>query len=200
MSTKLINRRQFIQFIALASAGWPISGFAARKTPAQKIIGQQDDLVYSDLADPWLSLAEVQEHLLPADESSPGAKDISALRFLRNTLDAPDADTEEKTFIINGVGWLNDLSVKNHQQPFIKLNSSAKETVLRKIETSKAGSRWLSLMMTYIIEALLSDPVYGGNKDKKGWQWLEHAAGFPTPTTEQVYYKLADNTRRRIKS
>ncbi|RDH80749.1 MAG: hypothetical protein DIZ80_17130 [endosymbiont of Galathealinum brachiosum] len=199
MSTQLINRRQFVQLIAIASTSWPLMSRANTKT-----LGQDADLVYKDLTDPWLSLAAVQEHLFPADESSPGAKDISALRFLRNMLDTPDLESDEKEFIIQGVGWLNDLSIKNHKQTFIKLNDSEKEKVLRKIESSRAGSRWLSLMMNYLIEALLSDPVYGGNKDSKGWQWLEHIPGFPTPTSNQVYFKLGKqingNTRRRTKA
>ena len=199
MNSQLINRRQFIQLITMASASWPLMSRASTKT-----LGQESELVYKDLTDPWLSLAAVQEHLFPADESSPGAKDISALRFLRNMLEAPDIESEEKDFIIKGVGWLNDLSIKNHKLSFNKLNATDKEKVLRKIESSRAGSRWLSLMMNYLIEALLSDPVYGGNKDGKGWLWLEHTPGFPTPNTSQVYFKLDkqfnENTRRRTKA
>jgi len=211
MTKQPINRRQFIQMLALASASWPMIS-QAQKSSHHQTLGQQSDLVYKNLSDPWLSIAEVQEHLFPAGEtssdmssnSSPGAKDIFALRFLRNMLDAPDTDSEEKEFIIKGVGWLNDLSVNNHKVAFIKLNSSDKDSVLRKIEGSRAGSRWLNLMMTYLIEALLSDPVYGGNKDQQGWQWLEHIPGFPTPGTEQVYFKLTQhshlNTRRSTKA
>jgi len=203
MNKPTINRRQFIQIIALASTGWPLISQAEKKS---RLItpDPSSDLTYKNLSDPWLSIAEVQEHLFPADDTSPGAKDIYALRFLRNMLDAPDTDSEEKEFIIKGVGWLNDLSVKDHKKSFIKLNSNDKESVLRKIESSRAGSRWLNLMMTYLIEALLSDPVYGGNKDQIGWQWLEHIPGFPTPTTEQVYFKLGEqansNSQRRNRS
>jgi len=199
MNTPLINRRQFIQIIALSSAGWPVLGKAEKL-----ILGQDTNNAYKNLSDPWLSIAEVQEHLFPADDDSPGAKDINALLFLRNMLDTPDIDSEEKAFIIQGVDWLNDLSVKNHKVSFINLDSDKKEIVLRQIESSRAGSRWLSLMMGYLIESLLSDPVYGGNKDAKGWSWLEHIPGFPTPTTEQVYFKLGQkssaNTRRRTKA
>jgi len=197
MNTPLINRRQFIQILALTSAGWPLISKSEKL-----ILGRDTEEVYKNLTDPWLSLAEVQEHLFPADNESPGARDINALRFLRNMLDTPDMDSEEKSFILQGVGWLNDLSVKNHKNPFVKLNSDNKETVLRQIESSRAGSRWLSLVMGYLIEALLSDPVYGGNKDARGWKWLEHIPGFPTPTTTQVYFKIGmnENTRRRTKA
>lgn len=199
MNKPLINRRQFIQLLALSSASWPLLSKAEKLT-----LGQNTDDVYKNLSDPWLSIAEVQEHLFPADSDSPGAKDINALRFLRNMLDTPDIDSEEKSFILQGVGWLNDLSVKDHKVSFFSLDSDKKEIVLRQIESSRAGSRWLSLMMGYLIEALLSDPVYGGNKEAKGWLWLEHIPGFPTPTTEQVYFKLGkttiSNTRRRTKA
>jgi len=57
-------------------------------------------------------------------------------------------------------------------------------------------------MMSYLIEALLSDPVYGGNKDQKGWLWLEHIPGFPTPGPDKVYFKLGAHAspRRRTKA
>lgn len=190
MNRTLINRRQFIQLVALASTSWPLSGYS-------QSLAVDTNRVYLNLTDPWLTLANVQEHLFPADSQSPGAEDISALGFLRNMLDAPDTRAEEKSFILNGVSWLNDLSQKNHTQSFIQLDSTEKEIILRNIENSQAGSRWLSLMMSYLIEALLSDPVYGGNKDKKGWLWLQHTPGFPTPDSDQVYYKLSSRSRQR---
>lgn len=196
-----INRRQFIQAIAVLSASWPITGITGLNN-----LGTSYDEYYKNLSDPWLTLSNVQEHLFPSGDSSgqasPGAYDIAALRFLRNMLDAPDTESEEKEFILNGVNWLNDLSSKNHKTKFIYLNSNNKENILRQIETSNAGSRWLSLMMNYLIEALLSDPVYGGNKDQQGWKWLEHIPGFPTPPIDKVYFKLGAHAspKRRTKS
>ncbi len=113
MTKPLINRRQFVQLIAMSASmasgsTWAMSANKQQTDiAAQKTLGIDAELVYKDLADPWLSLAEVQEHLFPAehsaDASSPGARDICALRFLRNMLDAPDTDAEEKEFIIKGV-------------------------------------------------------------------------------------------------
>jgi len=193
-----LSRRQFIQILATLSASWPLMSTA--KADSLNIMGNDD--VYKNLSDPWLTLASVQEHLFPADETSPGAKDITALRFLKNMLNAPDTDSEEKQFILKGPGWLNDLSLKQHNKEFSQLDSETKEKILRQIETSKAGNRWLSLMMTYLVEALLSDPVYGGNNNQKGWQWLEHIPGFPTPTIDKVYFKLGAHAspKRRTKA
>jgi len=204
-NTPLINRRQFIQLLTALSAGWPLAGCSTNEstTASAETLGRPASDTYKQLEEPWLSLAEVQQHLFPADSESPGARDINALGFLQNMLEAPDTDTDEKDFILKGVVWLNDLSNTTHQQNFIQLDTEKKESILRKIESSNAGSRWLSLMMTYLIEALLSDPVYGGNKNQKGWQWLEHIPGFPTPNTDQVYFKLSgglDKSRRRTKA
>ncbi len=195
--TKPLNRRQFIQLLSIMSTGWSGIGLAMSKTPSSD---NQD--FYAALAEPWLTLASVQQHLFPPDDDSPGAEDIMAIRFLQNILNAPDTDKEHKAFILNGVNWLNDLSNKQFQMPFLQLDNELKETLLRRVETSNAGGRWLSFMMTYLIEALLSDPVYGGNNNAIGWDWLEHIPGFPTPEAHQVYFKLASqsNTRRRTKA
>jgi gluconate 2-dehydrogenase gamma chain len=48
----------------------------------------------------------------------------------------------------------------------------------------------LSLLLYYIFEALLSDPVYGGNPGGIGWQWLEHQPGFPRPPADKIYGNL----------
>jgi len=192
-----INRRQFLQLVAATGASLPLGQLCAKQSGPET---RSETSPYENLKDPWLSLAEVQQHLLPTEKNAPGARDIHALVFLRNMLNAPDSDAEERGFILKGVDWLNDLSVKNHQQIFRKLSPEKKEKVLRRIETSRAGSRWLSLMMSYLIEALLSDPVYGGNRDGKGWAWLEHQPGFPSPTADKLYYKLGQPPRRRTKS
>jgi gluconate 2-dehydrogenase gamma chain len=64
---------------------------------------------------------------------------------------------------------------------------SQRDEVLRAIASSTAGDRWLNVIMSYVLEALLSDPVYGGNPQGIGWQWLQHQPGFPRPT--QPYYQ-----------
>ncbi len=194
--TNLINRRQFVQLLGAISASWSSTSIAITR----KVLGQAEADVYKNLKDPWLTLAQVQEHLFPADDTSPGAQDISALRYLRNIQESSGGDADEKHFIIQGVGWLNDLSVKKHQKVFRQLSTENRESVLRTIEGSRAGSRWLSLVMTNLIEALLSDPVYGGNQQGKGWKWLEHKPGFPTPTVDKVYFELGKVSRRETKA
>ena len=57
-----------------------------------------------------------------------------------------------------------------------------------KKETSKMMNRVLS----YILEALATDPIYGGNTNEIGWDWLEHQPGMPRPSTTNkhpLYYQ-----------
>jgi len=186
-----VNRRTFITLIASAVASYPLSALAKQRL-------QQPSA--STIDEPWKTIAAVQEHLFPADENSPGAQDIQALAYLQNMINAPDISQSERKRIKDGAGWLNDLSIQTYKQSFIELDENQREKILRKIEQSRAGSRWLSLLMTYLIEALLSEPVYGGNKNGIGWQWLEHQAGYPTPTIDKKYFKLGHIVNRRTKA
>jgi gluconate 2-dehydrogenase gamma chain len=132
---------------------------------------------------PWPTIAAVQAHLFPQDGVGPGAADINAAAYLYSVLQTPNFDVEEKQFILDGVNQLDQVSHELQQQPFLALTSAQRETVLQEVATYRVGDRWLGALLTYILEALLSDPVYGGNPDGSGWRWLEHTPGFPRPPT-----------------
>jgi len=138
----------------------------------------------------WKTLAAVQEVLLPAGDAVPGANDIAATRYLYNTLENPQADADDKSFIIKGVGWLNELALDQHKKSFIQLSMKQQDTLIHAIVKSRAGHNWVSMLLTYTLEALLTDPVYGGNKNGSGWTWLQHQPGFPAPSADKTWYLL----------
>jgi gluconate 2-dehydrogenase gamma chain len=183
-----ISRRAFLNRITLLAslaACFPVATLAQRRDAAA-VAGHP---VWRD-QEPWRTLAAVQEHLFPAGPDVPGASDIGAIVYLHNSLENPAADAEDRQFIFNGVGWLNDLVREQDRQPFTALDEPQREAVLRDIERSRAGRNWLSLLLTYLLEALLADPVYGGNRDRIGWEWLEHQPGYPTPPPHKTWYRL----------
>lgn len=139
---------------------------------------------------PWQTFAAVQQQLLPADGNGPSAREINATLYLKFVLDAPDTDADDKTFVLNGIKWLNSLSDEQFGNPFVALNATEQDKALNKIASSSAGERWLSHLLLYIMEALLTDPVYGGNPAGIGWQWLEHQAGFPRPSKDKRYTEV----------
>jgi gluconate 2-dehydrogenase gamma chain len=193
-----ISRRAFVKRSALLAAlvaAFPGAALAARREP-----GQAAQQAAWREQEPWRTLAAVQEHLLPAAADAPGASDIGAIDYLHETLENPLADAEDRAFIFKGVGWLNDLIDDQGRPPFTALDEAQREAILRDIEQSRAGRNWLSLLLTYLIEALLADPVYGGNRERKGWQWLEHQPGFPTPPPDKTWYRLAAPVRFQRKA
>ncbi len=181
MDFNLINRREFIRLLVTAVAAYPVSSLAEIRNNKPAAV---------NVKEPWLTLSEVQQHLFPAEKNSPGATDIQALNYLRAMIQTPDFDQEEAELVYNGVKWLNDLSQQQYAKKFKQLDTNSKEKILRQIEGSNAGTRWLSLLLTYLLEALLMDPVYGGNPDGIGWKWLQHQPGFPRPADDNKYFKL----------
>lgn len=184
---QLISRRKLIvSAAAVVSASlFPVNAFSATSESklSEESTGQLDRHAL-------LTLSSVQNHLFPPGSHSPGAKEINALPYLLNRLRDPRMDDEEKAFIRKGIAWLDDLSSSTLHKLFIELNEKQREQLLRQIEKSTAGENWLSTVLLYIFEALLCDPVYGGNPNGIGWKWLEHVPGFPGPPADKIYGKL----------
>ena len=188
-NSKLLNsRRHFFKQTTGLMAGMSFSAAVLAKNKSSESLSQTSD-------EPWLTISEVQEHLFPRTAThntlfSPGAKDINAIGYLQTMLHLPSANKEEADFIIKGVGWLNGVANNQTGKSFITLNDKQREQVLKKISASEAGENWLSTLIRYIFEALLADPVYGGNKKQLGWQWLKHQAGYPRPPENKKYWML----------
>ncbi|TKB46343.1 gluconate 2-dehydrogenase subunit 3 family protein [Thalassotalea mangrovi] len=177
-----VSRRQFLKSAALASAAAsaPVSlAFAADGKPSPDL-----------KKEPWQTLNSVLEHLLPISDKGPGAKELKILDYFVNVLEHQPIDKEEKTFIENGVGWLNGYTQQTHKQDFVGLGFDDKEKSLRTIAKSRAGENWINTLLTYLIEGMLAPAVYGGNPEGLGWKWLNHQAGFPMPDKGKRYYEL----------
>jgi len=137
------------------------------------------------------TVTAVQDHLFPQGMASPGAADVNAMRYLEWAITAPGVDADGRNTIVNGIGPLNDASRERFSAAFEGLNIEQRETLLRYLaDNTRWGEAWLSLMLYYIFEALLSDPVYGGNSGEIGWKWLGHQPGFPRPPRDKIYGKL----------
>jgi len=200
---QLLSRRRFMQraiaTTAAAGAGLhAVNAFTGTTLVETGKAGRQDEI--RSAAGGWSAhalqtLAAVQDHLFPrgdgvSDIDAPGADDINALAYLQSALEDPSL-AEDRQFIHNGVGWLDDLSATTYEKNFLQLDRDGREALLRDIAKSSAGDNWLSTLLLYIFEALLTDPVYGGNPGGIGWAWLEHTPGFPRPPADKTWRKLA---------
>lgn len=196
-----LSRRVFLKSAAGAiglSSGIALPAFS---------LTSKDKNIFLELAkaDPWLTLDATLMHLLPESPSSalshssigPSAKDINALAYLHQVMTVQPTSSDEKEFILKGVGWLNGFAKSEHGKSFVQLSFNEKESTLRGISNSSAGENWLTTLLTYLFEAMLAPPAYGGNPNGIGWQWLEHQAGFPLPKVGQRYFELPPRGRAK---
>jgi gluconate 2-dehydrogenase gamma chain len=175
---QLVSRRQLL----LAAAG----GSLAVMFPPVSAAASNN----RQMSDPWSVIDAVQQHLFPAEAGIPGAREINALVYLQFVITDTTLDADDREFISKGVGWLEDIAVQMYKKSFVTLDEKQREKVLQRIAASEAGENWLSTLLLYIVEALLTDPVYGGNTDQLGWKWLQHVPGFPRPPADKTFVHL----------
>lgn len=172
---QLVSRRRFL----IQAAGGSVALlFAPRRAPG------------AANPDPWPTLDAVLQHLLPSEPDSPGALEIRALDYLRFVTGDPWVDAQEREFILQGSRWLDDLSQQHHAKAASSLDDAQMEQLLREIVRTGAGENWVSTLLTYLFEALLSAPAYGGNPQGVGWRWLQYVPGFPLPGSGTRYSEL----------
>lgn len=180
---KNINRRSFLitagVFTGSITLGSLLSYFYLHPKTKRPYTKEQDKIVYS-----------VHNHLFPQQENSPGATDVNSLEYLHFVLSDHEIDEDNKNVLIKGVDRLEEECITKFGKSFIDLTSDYKDDIFNKIENSNWGYRFLSLNLIYIFEALLGDPIYGGNPDAIGWKWLEHTPGIPRPTKQTMYGEI----------
>jgi len=183
-----LARRNFLLDTCKAALGMPfVPGLALLGACTEDPRQLQDKLARLE---PWRTFASVQHHLFPDDGNGPGAGHINAAVYLKFVLEAPDTEQDDHDFILDGVDWLNRLAIARHKSVFAGCIATQREALLIEISKGETGERWLAYLLQYIVEALLSDPVYGGNPGGIGWQWLEHQPGFPHPPHTKRYLDL----------
>jgi len=190
------SRRQFMKRTALLGSlalSYPAAALAELRLAKDK------QVTANWLHNPaWQTLAAVQEVLFPAAKNIPGAADIGATVYLHTAIENPNADGEDKDFIFKGIGWLDGLTQEHHKKTFVQLSVEKQEKIIQLIVKSRAGRNWVSMLLTYTLEALLADPVYGGNKNEAGWKWLQHQPGYPAPSADKTWDQLQQRRNMSI--
>lgn len=125
----------------------------------------------------WDIIKSTLDHLFPKSTQFYGAAELDAISFLqfasRNKKYFKKSDLD---LLISGA-----FEIFNIEHAFVTKSIDIKEKILRDFEAKQSGKDWLSTLMNYGIEGMLSDPIYGGNKNQKGWITLNHKPGLPRP-------------------
>lgn len=158
--TPFLNRRKFLQYGFLSTAVLVMDGCELKN-----ILTSKD------------TIGQVQYDLFPK------AKElgINTQVYMHIILHHSRISKEDKTFIKNGVKWLNEEARKMYKKIYIKLSKSQRQKVLHSIAATQWGESWLYTMLTYNFEAMLGDPIYRANINKAGWKWLQFEGGLPAP-------------------
>ena len=122
----------------------------------------------------WTTMAAVQETLWPAGPGVPGAKDVHATTVLDAALSDPEVPPIEREWVRGGIPALHELARARGATAFESLDPAGRDAVLVAFRERDEGSGWLRIVLGYTLEAVLGDPVRGGNPGEIGWKW----AGF----------------------
>jgi gluconate 2-dehydrogenase gamma chain len=184
-----LSRNHFIKTL--------LAGGLLARIPLSKAMTRSENSLSKFLTDDQLMIVEsVQEILFPPDENGPGASEINASSYLKWVLSDEEMDQEEKNYILNGIGWVDETSEEVFSKQFLQLTQEEKEQLIKKISLEGWGESWLSVILTFIFEALLCDPQYGGNPDSIGWNWLSHNPGLPRPVEDLLFPKILTTVRK----
>ncbi len=162
-----MKRREFIVSTALISLS---------KTLNSKELEQYD-------INSWLILEAVLEILFPKTNTMPSSKEFLAIKYLKEVTSHNTFDKEDKKLLFQGSLDFYDAFPK-----FLVSNKKEKEDFVKRANRSSYGQEWINILIYYGIESMLSDPIYGGNKDEIAWKSLNHETGKPQP--KQKYAKV----------
>ncbi len=126
---------------------------------------------------PMQTIALVQEDLFPHAKNL----GVNTQKYLTLILNHSKVTTQEKSFLRNGVQWLNEEALLLHKKMYVRLAEDERQSVLLSISKQKWGKQWIDKMLTFIMEASLSDQIYGVNPNSATAKWLGFEAGFPRP-------------------
>lgn len=178
-NTSQISRRKFVGNIAIGSTAMVLpwgKGMSQTTYSKSTLSFNQQKIIKS-----------VHNILFPSDGNGPGAWDVMAEKYLNWVLSDKRIDPEESEYIINGIGWVDETADETYSKNYNNLTEEQKKKLIKEISNESWGRSWLGVILSFIFEALLSDPQYGGNPEKIGWQWLGHNPGFPRPSTTLLY-------------
>ena len=137
--------------------------------------------------EPYQSIAKVIEDLFIPSAGMPSPHTFNVIGFLQAVMQDKRVKNTTKEFLLNGVGWLNEAAQKNYSKNYIELSIIQREAVLKQVSQTSWGDGWLWYLLNYSFEAMFSDPVYGANEHKIGWQWLDYEPGIPRPKEVNPY-------------
>lgn len=125
----------------------------------------------------YVTISKVYDVLFTKTETMPNAQEIGIMDYLISNINHETFPNEDREFILQGA-----IDFKNAFPNFFTMDAEGKTKLLKETQAQNEYAQdWLSRLIYYGFEALLSDPIYGGNKQKVGWNSVRHPYGKPQP-------------------
>ena len=156
-----MKRRNFIKFTTIGAVLFSTNISIAKNITSNSLI----------------VLDEVLNIIFPKTKNMPSAKEFKAIEYLVKNISHKTFDDEDKTLITDGAkDFINSFP------KFLSLTQEDKKKLIFEIiKDSQYAKSWISKLTYYGIEAMFSDPIYGGNYNHVGWENTNHFIGFPRP-------------------
>jgi gluconate 2-dehydrogenase gamma chain len=181
-----ISRRSFIQRVSFFGGSMVFLGSCSREpVPAKKAEQPGTPLVSSHVTftdEEYDAMAAACERLLPRDEDV-GAADLGVPGYVDRALSDQRMSHVKEDFI-RGLDALMRRAQAQHKKPFPQLQPEAQDELLTAFKNSSKSSgeaHFYELLVVLTMEGALSDPSYGGNKDRKGWALIGFETSEPPP-------------------
>ncbi len=156
-----MKRRNFIKFTTISAILFSTNILIAKNIPSQTL----------------LVLDEVLNIIFPKTSNMPSAKEFKALEYLIKNISHKTFDNEDKTIILDGT---KDF-ISSFSQFLTLKEDEKKELIFEIIKSNEYAKSWASKITYYGIEAMFSDPIYGGNFNQIAWESVNHSIGIPQP-------------------
>ncbi len=171
---KRMSRRDFLARAAVASVA--LSGCGPRPVRCEAPAGGPGKRLEPE---EWRAMEAVQSVILPSGPDSPGAREVNATPYLDAAL-AFGAEPGDCETVKRGAARLDALAREGGAADYASLEPKRADEVLRAMLEAQ-GNDFFVVVLGFTLEALLGDPIHGGNPDGVGWRWLGHTPGWPRP-------------------
>jgi gluconate 2-dehydrogenase gamma chain len=181
-----ISRRSFIQRVSFFGGSMVLLGSCSREPVAAKKAERpsaspvSSHVTFTD--EEYDAVAAACERMLPRDEDV-GAAELGVPGYVDRALSDPRMSHVKDDFI-RGLDALMRRAQGQHGKPFPQLTPEQQDallTVFKNSSKSSGEAHWYELLVVLTMEGALSDPSYGGNKDRKGWALIGFETSEPPP-------------------
>lgn len=129
-------------------------------------------------------------YIWPDNGNGPSIYEANIKNYYIWMLEDENFDPEIKTYLYNGIKWIDETTVETYKNHFEDLDNEAKINIFKTVIDTDWGDGWISKIINYTFEAIFSDPIYGSNTDGISYKWLNHNPGYPRPDENNRYEKL----------